>query len=313
MNEHTLLQTLAAVDTAQVPAQADVLLLQAPTRAQLQARARQFVSLLRQDDGCPGDRAGTWQEHEDRTVVHLPDGARAIVHHASGALRYASGLAPAEAAFARGTERDALLRLVEERARKLALADWAGPGSQLRFERLFQTLGRGADPTGKQSDTTLFRATGAWRQFIGTLPVLGAASGAIRLAGDGRLDGLAIRVRPGSGEVLDRAAILGPEAGARQVVLQLSALLGQREIPEGLVESAAMEFGYLDLGKRKVQRVLAPVYVARVVLRHRSVRQAYVLAARATERPHLELPLYGGDTAAQRGRPDWQGCHDPAR
>lgn len=315
MNQQTLLQALAGadIDAAQAPAQADILLLQTPTSDQLQARTRQFLSLLRQQDACGRDDSGAWQERADHTAIYLPDGARAVVHHASGALRYVSGLAPADGVFAGDSNRDMLVRLLEERAHALALPDWAGNGNTLRFERLFQTLGRGTDKEGRQSATTLFRATGAWRQFIGTLPVLGGASAAVRLAGDGRLDGLSIRTRPASGEVLDRAALIEAQAGARQVVQQLATLLGKSEVPEGLVEAATMQLGYLDLGKRKVQRVLAPAYVAQIVLRHKTVRQAYVLAVRATERAWLELPVYGSEAVLTPGRGGGGHCDPAAR
>jgi hypothetical protein len=197
---------------------------------------------------------------------------------------------------------------VQERALKLQLADWAGTNGELRFEHLFRTLGRGTDRAGKQSETTLFRAIGAYRQYIKGIPVLGAASAAVQVAGDGQLDTLSILTRPGNGEVLERAVLTPPEAGARQILAQLSSLLGQREIPADAVESATMQFGYLDLGKRKPQRVLAPAYVAKIVLRHQRVRQAYVLAAAATERPYLELPVYGSEAPVTRGRTDVGRC-----
>jgi hypothetical protein len=309
MNDHTLLHTLAGAcaDTS-IPDRADVLLLQTPTQEQLQARARRFVAQLAEHGDCPHDNGGTWQQRDDHTVIYLPDGARAMVYHASGAVRYVSGLAPTESAFEHDAERDALQRLVEERAHKLTLSDWAGPNGELRFERLFRTRGQGADPAGKASATTLFRALGAWRQYAGGIPVLGAASAALRLAGNGRLDTLSVQVRPANGEVLDRAAIIEPQQGARQIVAQVGTLLGQREIPGGLVESATLQFGYLDLGKRKAQRVLAPTYVARIVLRHKTVRQAYVLAVRATERAFLELPVYGAGIVAGHGRTEIARC-----
>ena len=310
MSDHTLLHTLAGTCAdARIPEQADILLLQTPTREQLQARARRFVALLEEHGGCPHDNGGAWQQRDDHTVIYLADGARAMVYHASGALRYVSGLAPAEVPFEHDAERAVLQRLVEERAHKLALSDWAGPNGELRFERLFRTLGQGTDPAGKTSATTLFRALGAWRQYAGGIPVLGAASAALRLAGDGRLDALSVQVRPANGEVLDRAAIVEPQAGARQIVAQLATLLGQKEVPGGLVESATLQFGYLDLGKRKSQRVLAPAYVAHVVLRHKTGRQAYVLAVRATERAYLDLPVYGGGIVAGHGRTEIARCN----
>ena len=309
MNDHTLLHMLtAACADARLPEQADVPLLQTPTQEQLRARARRFVAQLAEHGDCPHDNRGTWQQRDDHTVIYLPEGARAMVYHASGALRFVSGLAPAESPFEHEAERDVLQRLVEEKAHKLNVSDWAGPNGELRFERLFRTRGQGADPAGKTSAPALFRALGAWRQYAGGIPVLGAASVALRLAGDGRLDALSVHVRPANGEVLDRAAVIEPQTGARQIVAQLGALLGQKEIARGLVESAALQFGYLDLGKRKPQRVLAPAYVARVVLRHKTVRQAYVLAVRATERAYLELPVYGGEIVAGHGRTEIARC-----
>jgi hypothetical protein len=308
MNEQDLLLSLIGNGIgngiAPPPTHADIILLHQLSREQLQARARRFVTLLREQDDCPRDNGGTWQSADQQTVIYLADGARVIVYHASGALRYVSGLTPAQAPFPRVLEYDALQRLVEERARRLNLSDWAGNKAELRFEHLFQTLGRGADRSGRHSEPTLFRAIGAWRQYIGALPVLGAASIAVQLAGDGRLAALSVQVRAGSGEVLERAALIEPEAGARQLLAQLSALLGQAALPDDVVESAAMEFGYLDLGKRKPQRVLAPAYVAKIVLRHRRVRQAYVLAAAATERPYLNFPVFGSEAVVTRGRTD---------
>jgi hypothetical protein len=308
MNEQTLLQSLNGIGASPPPTHADVLLLQQLPFDQLLARLRRFTGLLREQDGCPRDNGGTISVGDNTTVAWLADGARATVHHASGALRYVSGLAPAEFPFARAPECEALVRLLEERARKLNLAGWPGANGELRFEHLFQTLGRGADRAGKQSATTLFRAIGAWRQYVGGIAVLGAASSAIQLAGDGRLDGLSLQVRPANGEVLEHAALIEPEAGARALLAQLSALLGQREIPTDAVESATMQFGYLDLGKRKPQRVLAPAYVAKIVLRHKSGRQAYVLAVAATERPYLDLPVFGSEAAVTRGRTDIGRC-----
>jgi hypothetical protein len=48
-----------------------------------------------------------------------------------------------------------------------------------------------------------------------------------------------------------------------------------------------MQFGYFDLGKRKSQRVLAPAFLAQVVIRHKEERQAYMFAVSATEKSYL--------------------------
>jgi hypothetical protein len=312
MDAITLANTLGG---AYVPEAADVILLQQPRREQLQARARRFIAQLQEHGDCPMDNGSSWHAREDQTVIHLADGARAIVYHASGALRYVSGLAPMASPFDRATGLDELIQRIETRALKLNLRDWAGAHGDLRFERLFRRLAAGAHQSGKLSEVSLLRAIGAWRQFIGKIPVLGAASGALALAGSGQLDGLRVNIRPSNGEVLDHAPIIDPELGARQLLLRLASLLGQGHdaVPRHAIESAILQFGYLDLGKRKPQRVLAPAYVARIVLRHRGVRQGYVLAVAATEKPYLELPLFGSETVVTRGRTDFARCEGMGR
>jgi hypothetical protein len=74
-----------------------------------------------------------------------------------------------------------------------------------------------------------------------------------------------------------------------------------------------MQFGYLDLGKRKPQRVLAPSYVAKIVLRHKTGRQAYVLAVAATERPYLNLPVFGSEAVVTPERTDVGRCAEVLR
>jgi hypothetical protein len=303
MNEQTLIDSLAASCDGHLPNRADVLALRPFTRDDVRARASRFLGLLQEADACAHDRA-SFVTRDDRTLVQLAGGARAVVYHASGALQFHSGLAPLQAPFARVEEREALTRLVNAAAERLRLREWAGDGNTLAFERLFLSRGQGADPNGTLSEPVLFRATGAWRQSIGGIPVLGAASVAVTLAGEAALDALAVRIRPGVAETLDTAPVIAPELAARQVARNLATVLGNAKdrLPGDAVVSQTMRFGYLDLGKRKAQRVLAPVFVAQVVLRHRLETQGYVFAVAATERPYLELPLFGTEALASRSR-----------
>ena len=54
--------------------------------------------------------------------------------------------------------------------------------------------------------------------------------------------------------------------------------------------------------------MLAPTYIAHVVLRHKTGRQAYVLAVHATERAYLDLPVYGSWIVAGHGRTEIAHC-----
>lgn len=303
MNEQSLIESLAASCDGHLPNRAEVLALRPFTRDDVRARASRFLGLLQEADACAQDRA-SFVTREDRTLVQLAGGARAVVYHASGALQFHSGLAPLQAPFARVPEREALTRLVGATAARLRLQEWAGDGNTLAFERLFQSKGQGADRNEAVSEPVLFRAIGAWRQSIGGIPVLGAASVALALAGDATLDALAVRIRPGVAEALDSAPVIAPELAARQVARNLASVLGnaKERLPGDALVSQTLRFGYLDLGKRKAQRVLAPVFVAQVVLRHRLETQAYVFAVAATERTYLELPLFGTEALASRSR-----------
>ncbi len=303
MNEQNLIENLARACEGQWPNRADVLALRPFTVDDVRARANRFVALISEGDACSRDHA-QFVTRDDRTLVQLAGGARAVLYHASGALQFSAGLAPFQAPFERLEDKEVLTRLVTEAARRFNIDDWAGDQGSLAFERLFQSKGQGADRNAQASVPVLFRATGAWRHAIGAIPVLGAASVALTIAGDGALDALAVRIRPVVSEKLDNAAIIAPELAARQVAARLSGVLGEAKdrLPGDVVASQTMRFGYLDLGKRKAQRVLAPVFLAQVELRHRLETQGYVFAVPATERHYLELPLFGTEALATRSR-----------
>lgn len=311
MNEQVLIDSLAAACPGQLPARADVLVLQSFTQDEVRARATRFVSLLREADGCSRDHA-SFTARDDRTLVQLTGGARAVVYHASGALQFSAGTAPLERPFARVEERELLQRLVAEAAERLKLGEWTGDAGSLAFERLWLSKAQGADRE-RSSEPVLLRATGAWRHAIGGVPVLGAASVALTLAGDSSLDALSLRIRPGVAEKLDSAIVTPLEAGAQQIARNLASVLGnaKERLPAEAVRVRSMQFGYLDLGKRKAQRVLAPVYVAQVEVRHKLETQGYVFAVAATERAYQELPLFGTDQLAARSRASIAGhCPD---
>ena len=315
MNEQTLIDSLTGACEGQLPNRADVLALRPFTQDDVRARARRFVALLHQADACSHDHVH-FVTHDDRTQVLLPGGARAVLYHASGALQFSARLAPFQAPFERAEEQEVLKRMVTDAALRLNLGDWAGDKGSLVFERLFQSKGQGADRNARASEPVLFRATGAWRHAIGAIPVLGAASVALTVAGDGTLDALAVRIRPAVSEKLDSAAIIAPELAARQVAARLASVLGHAKdnLPGDVIASQTMRFGYLDLGKRKAQRVLAPVFVAQVVLRHRLETQGYIFAVPATERHYLDLPLFGSEALATRSRASTNGhCRETLR
>lgn len=313
MNQQFLIDTLMQSGANQAPVRADIVALTPLTRDDARAGMNRFLTALHEADICRHDRANL-ADRGERSVVHLPDGARAVVFHASGALQYVSGLAPFQAPYERLEESAVLVRQLEQAAQRLDLNAWVGERGSLAFERLWQTKARGSDREQKLSNPLLLRATGAWRHAVGGIPVLGAASVALHLAGDGTVDALSLQIRQSDVEVLDTAPVIAEELAARQLAERLASVLGKSKdrLPGDAIQSATLRFGYLDLGKRKAQRVLAPTYVAQIELQHRLERQAYVLAVAATERPYLELPLFGVEAPAVRSRGLHPECRDGA-
>jgi len=312
MNQQFLIDTLMQ-SGSQAPVRADIVALTPLTRDDARAGMNRFLTALHEADICRHDRANL-ADRGERSVVHLPDGARAVVLHATRPLQYVSGLAPFQAPYERLEESAVLVRQLEQAAQRLDLNAWVGERGSLAFERLWQTKARGSDREQKLSNPLLLRATCAWRHAVGGIPVLGAASVALHLAGDGTVDALSLQIRQSDVEVLDTAPVIAEELAARQLAERLASVLGKSKdrLPGDAIQSATLRFGYLDLGKRKAQRVLAPTYVAQIELQHRLERQAYVLAVAATERPYLELPLFGVEAPAVRSRGLHPECRDGA-
>lgn len=301
MNQQRLIQDLAA-SAGQVPAQADVLGLQQFSLDQMQERTRRFLAVLGDAQQRSFER-GDWLVGDAQTTIRLPQGARALLYHASGGMKYASGMAPLQSRFASVEAKDSLTAKVEEAARKFNIRAWTDQRGELTLERLWRTTAQGVGKDGKLADTVLCRVVGAYRHAINGVPVLGAASVALRLAGDGALDALAVQVRSVA-DVLEKAAVVAPEVAAQRLALQLSGLLGtsRNALPDNLVEAQDMRFGYINLGKRKSQQLLAPAYVAQLVLRHQEGRQAYSLVAAATEKTYLPLCQCGADALTMSSR-----------
>jgi hypothetical protein len=289
-----LIEKMASVDRT-VPDRADVLALRQYSVSDMERRLRRLLATTGESCGMVLDR-GDWQPGRDRTLVRLPLGGRAAFYHASGAMKLVMGLAPLEHCFDGIPDRRVLTDQVEAAARPLKLNDWLSRNASLRFERLWQLKAQAAGRDGQTTAQLLCRVVGAYRHFVGELPVWGPAAVAVKLAAGGTLDSLVIHLREPSGEVVERAKVLPPEHAARAVAAQLRGLLGHsRSSGDGKLSTERLRFGYLSLPKRKPQRVLAPVYVGTVQIEGRDEAQAYHCVVPATEECFQSLCLAGSE------------------
>jgi len=294
MDKKTLIEKMAS-SVKDVPSETNVFAVRQYPIDELRRRAKSFLAMVGEAYNLSLLR-GDWIEKQDRTVIRLPQEARAVVFHASGAMKLITGLKPMESLFKKTQDRERLIDMVEEAAGRLNISGWVKKEESLAFERLWQIKACAADRKGETVEPKLCRAIGAYRHFVADLPVWGAASVSINLAAEGKLDSLTIQVREPTDEVIDRAKILPPDEAAHQIFLQLEALMGKSKIPVSEVAKPEwLRFGYLSLTKRKSQRILAPAYVASIRINGQEEKQAYLFAVSATEKTYLPLCLSGNE------------------
>jgi hypothetical protein len=292
-------QLLSKTDQVEVPKAVSILELRRWSVDELQRRMRKW--LRAGGDACAtAFDHGEWSVRDDHTLVRLPQGARAEIFHASGAFKLSSGLAPMDNLFKEMPQSKELAERAEKFITTLGVREQLGRNETLTFERMWKIKAAAEDREGRRTDPVLCRAVGAFRHQVEGLPVYGPASVAVQIAGDGALDSFSALLRGPALETLERAKVLAPERAARVLLQQLSAQFGssptaQRTEPEFECKDG-LRLGYISLGKRKAQRLLAPVYVATIDVTHEQESQGLVMVVAATEKNYLPLNPPGSES-----------------
>jgi hypothetical protein len=260
------------------PKSADVFALRRHSLRDLHERGIQVIDLIAKRETGVRSR-GEWARQANRTLVRLPERARAVIYHPSGAVALKSGRAPFADLFDGIPEKSKLIELAEGVAKELDIFGWAAESS-LRFDRLWQIKAAAANKD-KRIDPILCRAIGTWRQELRDLPILGSPAVSIRLAGGKQVDALSQFICRFDPKPVDRCEIL-PVDHALQVIED------QHGHEPGKLELVDLKLGYLKLGKRKQQGFLAPHYIASLV-QHGDFRQGRELIIPATRRIYERL------------------------
>jgi hypothetical protein len=298
MNDIEFVEELTR-QAGEVPGKADVHELGRITMDDVHERMKRLLELVAEHLQFP-PRFDLVRE-EDRSVMRLPLGAQLVSFHASGAVRFRSGLAPMDNLIGPERDKEELVRLVTSLAEQLRLSEWVGDGEELAFEKLWQIKAAGADRSVRASETVVCRAIGAFRHTIAGLPVWGSASAVVEMAGSSQLDAFGIFARPTSGRIVDTAAVTPPNVAATLVLKQLSAL-----VPEGSFAAHAVpdsfKFGYVSLSKRQYQAFLAPAYVAEVHTEG-DEPMSYLALVPGTEKEYLPMARVGAGPNGVRRKP----------
>jgi hypothetical protein len=287
-----------------VPDVVDVIELAPPDLGAVQQRA---AGLLRSAADVAGKAVGDLklETQQTRTLLSGPGGVRAVGFHASGAMTVSLGLEPFADIFGDDPGDQALGELVERSAASPGLSSLIPADDDLRFERLWRIKAAGGDRAGRITSPVLCRAVGAFRQVTRDLPVYGRATATVELAAKGKLSGVSVSARrladDKAGDTLDRVKVRAPGDAAGDIVGQLVKSFGGRSPQDVRVTPEWFRFGYLSLGRRRPQGVLAPFYVAAVGVEHEQEATAHILVAAGSAQRYLRLPT--GQSAAARSRP----------
>jgi hypothetical protein len=82
---------------------------------------------------------------------------------------------------------------------------------------------------------------------------------------------------------------------------RLVALFRGKSEPTGFeIAPEWFRFGYLSLGRRRAQSILAPFYLASLSLRHEEESTAHVIAVAGSQDQYLRLPLGQASSGLRR-------------
>jgi hypothetical protein len=230
---------------------------------------------------------------------------RATGFHASGAVAVVRDLAPFDGTFERDPGDGDLVARIRSAVQRLALDRLVPADDALEFERLWRIRAAGGDRLGTVTDPVLCRAVGSFRHIVRGLPVYGRASATVEQAADGRLSSLSVSTRrfagDGGGRTMTTVAVRSPRVAANDVVAQIVDAFGDiEELTSTRLVAEWFRFGYLSLGRRRRQGLLAPFYIASVAVERKSEASAHVIAVPATDEEFVRLPA--GRPAAALGR-----------
>lgn len=252
-----------------------------------------------------------WKVREEQTsrrratnVLRDPHHGRMTVFRESGAVSVRASIAPFDELFDDDLGDEGLTRHLSKQVDRLGLPDLLSDSERLDFERLWRIRAAGSDPKGNVSDPVLCRAVGAFRHRVRDLPVLGRASAHVELTGKGNVSSMSASLRspPDRGShVVASVRPRDPLDAASEVASQVAKMMGGRDLGDE-VKAESFSFGYLSLGRRRAQSVLAPFFVAAVTIGGGpgQTKSAHLVPVSGSTERFLSVPRGAAPAALER-------------
>jgi hypothetical protein len=292
MNQKLFIEKIiSAVD--KTPSEVKIYSVRQHSLSELQERSK---NMLRQfsELGYLSPEKGDRVQEKERTLTRLPRGGRSVFYHASGYSKFVLGLMPFENLFEKEPEKSAQEKMIYSVADRVGIKNFARKVGTIEFEHLWRIKASATNKEKQIIKPVLCRIIGAYRHKVDAIPVLGAASVAIKLAANNKLDTIAFNLREISGEPIASAPVISVEEAAKRMWFQLNNLRrNYKEYSEEKLTVTSVRFGYLALGKREVQHVLAPHFFATINIDGKDESQGYQFVVRATEDIYQPLPSTG--------------------
>jgi len=278
-----------------VPDTVEVVQLVQPDVGTVQGRLTKLLSTVAELAGLDHERPEVTNE-KVRTVLRQPGQLKAVGFHASGSMSVQLTMGPFEDIFKDDPGDEELAGMLGHTMEQLGLDKLLPANDKLGFERLWRVKAAGGDRQGKLSDPVLCRAVGAYRHSTHGIPVYGRASATVELAAGGRLASMSFSSRrfvdDGGGKTVAIPEVRKPSAAAKDVAaMVVKAFGGLEELKETRLVPERFQFGYLALGRRRAQALLAPFYIASIgVDSPEAEASAHVIAVPGSDEQFVRLP-----------------------
>lgn len=201
------------------------------------------------------------QRQDDLTIIKLSLDTKMRIYHNSNAIIIRRKMYPMTDLIKEKLETKQLSEIVINEMKKLELDKGKQTFEHVEFERLWQIKACSVSIEKTKEPEVLCRIVGAFRRYINKIPVYGAASIFIKMAGGRKIESIGINWRQINGKPVNRINILKPDIAAEKILKKLSSISNILLTSEDY-KPVFFALGYFSMSKRFQQNYMQPAYVA---------------------------------------------------
>ena len=198
---------------------------------------------------------------DDLTLIKLSLDTKMRIYHNSNTIIIRRRMGPLENLFGEKSDIKQLSEIAIDEMNKLELDKKKLPIEHIEFERLWQIKASSITIEKMSEPVLLCRIIGAFRRHINKIPVYGAASIFLKMAGGRQIESIGIDWRQINEKPINRVKIIDPDIAAENALKNLNSKSNMTVTQEDY-RPAFFALGYYSMPKRLKQNYMQPVYVA---------------------------------------------------